>query len=47
VRALTVEDYDEILSWLQDEADRSRGGEGSVDMDALIASKRQARGEED
>jgi hypothetical protein len=47
VRSLTVEDYDEIVDWLQDEADRVRGGAGSVDMDALLADRRGQRGEED
>ena len=43
VRDLTVEDYEEIIRWLQDEADRAQHGEGSVDMDAMLASRREAQ----
>jgi hypothetical protein len=41
VRDLTVEDYDEIIQWLRDEADRAQHGEGSVDMDAMLAARRE------
>ena len=40
VRDLTVTDYEEIVRWLQDEQDRSHT-EGSVDMDALLAARRE------
>lgn len=38
VRSLTVEDYDEICAWLQDDADKSRG-DTSIDMDALMRAR--------
>jgi hypothetical protein len=47
VRSIDARDYDEIVSWLNDEAERARGGDGSVDMDALIAERRGPRGEDD
>lgn len=43
VRGLSVDDYDEIVAWLNDEAARA-SGEPSIDMDALI---RQTRGTKD
>ena len=38
VRSLSVEDYDEIIAWLQDEADRLSGDQ-SVDMNALLEAR--------
>lgn len=44
VRSLSVTDYDEIIRWLKDEAEAAeRGGEPSVDMDALLAERRGER----
>jgi hypothetical protein len=48
VRGLDASDYEEIINWLNDEAERARGDrQGSVDMDALIADRRGPRGEDD
>jgi hypothetical protein len=46
VRSLTVEDYDELVAWLQDEAARVRGGEDSIDMDALMRQRSGGGGED-
>jgi ribosome-associated toxin RatA of RatAB toxin-antitoxin module len=49
VRDLDVEDYDEILSWLNDEATRAEHPD-SMDVDAVIEAKaakeRSASGDE-
>ena len=47
VRNLSATDYDEIIAWLRDEADRAEHPvDDSVDMDTLIAERRRLREDE-
>lgn len=40
VRNMTVDDFNEVIAWLKDLADRDADGE-SMDVDALIEAKRE------
>lgn len=38
MRSLSVEDYDEIVLWLNDEANKASGDQ-SIDVDAIVAAQ--------
>ena len=40
VRDLNEDEYDEVIAWAKDRAERSKGEDGSIDVDKLVdASK--------
>jgi hypothetical protein len=43
VRALTLDEYDELIRWLQEQADRAKEPEGSIDADQLIEAAQAKR----
>jgi hypothetical protein len=48
VRNLSVEDYDELVLWLRDEAARATRDDevGSIDMDVVVAAATKGRTDE-
>lgn len=46
LRDLDADEYDELIAWAEDRSERSKGEDGSVDMDAVIAAKK-ARDDQD